>query len=161
MAMKQHINIVAQIIPIGNIGGCWSAIVASSACNPVAACPFVVVKGIISEKMHSLEAHCRQLLRQKRRYCPLSSSCGEIALENSVVHCIAAHPSYTQVAARYTAAIACPALNPVAMAATNALRSQSLFYFHFSVFTFFLLFFLCFCSPSELASALCSATQRM
>jgi len=87
--------------------------------------------------------------------------CGEIALENSVVHCIAAHPSYTQVAARYTAAIACPALNPVAMAATNALRSQSLFYFHFSVFTFFLLFFLCFCSPSELASALCSATQRM
>src|SRR3989339_866823 len=95
MAMKQHINIVAQIIPIGNIGGCWSAIVASSACNPVAACPFVVVKGIISEKMHSLEAHCRQLLRQKRRYCPLSSSCGEIALENSVVHCIAAHPSCT------------------------------------------------------------------
>jgi len=34
-------------------------------------------------------------------------ACGEIALENSVVLCIVAHPSTTQVAARYTAAMAC------------------------------------------------------
>jgi len=33
--------------------------------------------------------------------------CGEIALENSVVLCIATHPSTTQAAARYTAAMAC------------------------------------------------------
>jgi len=59
-----------------------------------------------------------------------------------------AHPSYTHAAARYTAAMACWPAEPFLL---------SLFFLHF--FSSFLSSF--FFSPSELASALCSAIQRM
>ena len=75
--------------------------------------------------------------------------CGEIALENSVVHCIAAHPSYPQTVAHYTEAMAHLRSNNGAMAATHALaskRSPSLFCFHFFSFTFFFFSFFIFFS---------------
>ena len=74
---------------------------------------------------------------------------GEIALENSAVHCCQ-RPSFTPDGA---------ALNTGAMAATNALLLVMVFLFSFFSSLFFLLFFLFF--PSEFQSALCSVIQRM
>jgi len=64
--------------------------------------------------------------------------CGEIALENSVVHCIAAHPSYPQTVAHYTEAMAHlrSILRRWLQQMPYRQRSPSRFCFHFSFFIF-------------------------
>src|SRR3989339_1545946 len=79
--------------------------------------------------------------------------------------CIGAHPSIPMVQRSNTEAMVCAALNNEAIAATHALaskRSPSRFCFHFSFFTFFLLFFLHFSfPPSESTMRLLPEQKRM
>jgi len=61
------------------------------------ACLFVITKGIIPKK-HSLKRALptASFASERLSFVP-PPACGEIALENSVVHCIAAYPSYPTV----------------------------------------------------------------
>jgi len=72
------------------------------------ACPFAALTGIIPEKGHSQKAHCLWLLSYPSTLFFFHSCFAAIVDdEHSVVHGRVAHPSCTQAAARYTAAMAC------------------------------------------------------